>query len=220
MVLYDVDAEKIRKICHGNWLHINNSGYIPMKARQLLSIDSDAFVMCFIGRISPDKGLHLLFNYLETVDFDFPIYLIVAGVPSSKKYIMDLIKKSYCLDPHVTIKWYPYRISDGFLNLLVNACDVGVLPYIKTSTPSSILLFMSFGKPVIAPSLPEVKEFIGCYDWLLYDDLAELHSVITRAINSKMELTKIGEGLLERAKMFDWKQMTQKTYEDYLALQR
>ena len=217
--LYGLSDRKIKKIYHGNWMHVNSNVYTTMKARQLLSIDADAFVMCFIGRLSPDKGLHLLLECLLNVKLNVPLYLIVAGSPSDKEYFDRLIRKYGSLSLPVTIMWYPYRISNSCLNLLVNACDVGVLPYVKTSTPSTILLFMSFGKPVIAPSFPEVKEFVGCSNWLLYDNLIDLSAIIEKAADSKTALSKVGEDLLKRVKMFDWKQTAQKTYESFLELQ-
>jgi glycosyltransferase involved in cell wall biosynthesis len=221
MTLYGVDSFKIRKIHHGNWIHINSNLYTPTKARQILGIDSDAFVMCFIGRVSPDKGLHLLLDCLGKANINVPTYLILAGTPANKEYLTDLFQKSRCLSLAVRIKLYPYRISDAFVELLIKACDVGVLPYTKTSTPSTTLLFMSFGRPVIVPAFPEVKEFVGNKYPLLYDGSAEgLLGVIQKTISERAHLSKIGEDMLEKTRLFDWESTASVTYADYLELYR
>lgn len=217
--LYGVDSIKIRKIHHGNWMHVNSNLYTPMSARHILGIDSDAFVMCFIGRVGPDKGLHLLLDCLANANIDVPSYLILAGAPSNKEYLADLVQKSHCLSLPVKIKLYPYRISDAFVELLIKACDVGVLPYTKTSTPSTILLFMSFGKPVITPAFPDVKEFVGKDYPLLYNGSVQgLWRTIQKTVSERAVLPKIGEEMLKRAHSFDWNQVVSVTYKSYLEL--
>ena len=38
-------------------------------------------------------------------------------------------------------------------------CDLGIIPYRTISTPGSMILFFSYGKPVIVPNLLVVKEY-------------------------------------------------------------
>lgn len=219
--LYGVDSEKIRTIHHGNWITINSNLYTRVKARQLLNLNPSAFVMCFIGRVSPDKGLHLLLDCLAKANINVPTYLIIAGAPSNKGYLADLIQKTRRLSLPVRIKLYPYRISDAFLELLIKACDIGVLPYTKTSTPSTILLFMSFGKPVIAPAFPEIKEFVGNTYPLLYDGtVGGLLEIIQKTISERSQLSNMSEELLEKSRSFDWESVASVTYADYLELYR
>jgi glycosyltransferase involved in cell wall biosynthesis len=217
--LFGIDDEKIRKIDHGNWIHLFKTRRTYAEARKRLGIEPETLVLCFIGRISPDKGLHLLIESLKLVDSDSPIFLIVAGSPSNREYLETVINCSYQLPQSVRVKWYPQRISDRFLELLVTACDIGVLPYIKTSTPSAILLFMSFAKPLIAPRLPPVKEFVGNNYPFLYNLSAKgLRMVIQKAVTERNLLPKMGKKMLKRARRFDWNQTAALTYKDYQEL--
>ena len=216
--LYGVSDEKIVKVYHGNWTHVRKNLYNRAKARQILGIDSGTFVMCFVGRISPDKGLHLLVESLLR-DSDIPITLLVAGLPLDKEYFDSVVLKSRCLPSSVRVKYFPYWIPDAFLEILIEACDIGVLPYTKTTTPSTVLLFMSFGKPVIAPALPEVKEFVGADYPLLYNGSNEdLRVAIDKAILERAKLPMIGKKMLEKAYSFDWEATASVMYKDYLEL--
>ena len=85
-------------------------------------------------------------------------YLIIAGPPINNEYFDYISKKVNSINDFLMILFYPRWISDSELELFIEASDVGVIPYVKTSTPASALLFMSFGKPVIVPDLPEVKD--------------------------------------------------------------
>jgi len=78
---------------------------------------------------------------------------------------------------------------------------------------------MSFGRPVITPEFPSVKEFVGTDYPLLYDGSAKgLLRTIERTISERTELIEIGEEMLERAQNFDWDQTALITYKNYLEL--
>lgn len=218
--LYGISDTKFRIIRHGNWMHIKRKSYGRKRARRILGIDYDAFVMCFIGRISADKGLHLLIEAILQIKTDLSVFLIVAGHPSDRNYFNTLVKKSRYLPPSIKILFYPRWIPDSYITLFLDACDVGVVPYVRTTTPSSVLLFMSFAKLVIAPALPEVKEFLGNSDFLLYDKSHDLSATIEKAIEVRGKLQKMGKKALRRASLFDWEKAAQTTYQSYLELQQ
>ena len=217
--LYGVNDEKIVTVYHGNWMHIRKNIYNCAKARAVLNINSDAFVICFVGRISSDKGLHLLIEALLDWNSNIPIYLLVAGSPSDREYLDEVIRKSCCLPSSIRVKYYPYWITDEFLEILIEACDVGVAPYTRTTTPSTVLLFMSFGKPIIAPALPDVKEFVGANYNLLYDGSHKgLREAIEKAFLERTELPTIGKKILEKARLFDWETTASIMYKHYLKI--
>jgi len=217
--LYNVPEVKFTKICHGNWVQEGSESYDPIRSRQILGINQNAFVLCFFGRISPDKGLHLLIEAVSRVEIDVPVVLLVAGYPSNRNYVDNLIARSTKVPSSTRVLFYPRWIPDSELPIFLGACDVGIVPYLQTSTPSSLLLFMSFAKPVIAPTLPEVKEFLGDSDCFLYDHPANLSTVIERVSASKENLPEIGKRAFRRALLFDWTKAAKSTYDSYLELQ-
>jgi beta-1,4-mannosyltransferase len=219
VTLYDLRADKFRVIPHGNWGHLSKLGLCSSDAREYLGISSSSVVLSFIGRISPDKGLHSLIDSLAKIKIDKPISLIVGGTPIDKKYLSDLIAKSQNLPTNINVIWYTFRLTDDFMSTLVNASDIGVLPYTKTSTPSSVLLFMSFAKPVVVPCFPQVKEFVGENYPFMYDgSTCDLTQVLEKAIKERVFLSEIGGELLKRASLFDWDSIAKSTYNDYLRL--
>ncbi len=175
--------------------------------------------MCFIGRISSDKGLHLFLDALkEASDINKPLCLIIAGNPFDEKYLCSLLKKSASLPPIIEVRFYAYWIPDSSIPIFMDACDIGVVPYQRTTTPSSVLLFMSFAKSVIAPAIPEIKELINGLDFPLYETIECLNSVIKRTIDMRQELHLLGAQAQKRAQLFDWNKTAEITYMSYLEL--
>ena len=212
--LYGIKKRKIVKIPHGNWGVIRKKTWDYDSARKRLGVKNDTFVMCFIGRISPDKGTHLLLNAIKDININQPLCLIVAGTPINKEYC-DYISNEINKINNLRILYYPRWISESELELFIEASDVGIIPYVKTSTPASALLFMSFGKPVIVPSLPEVKEFIGTDYPLLYDGThCDLKKSIIKGI-FEVDLKQLGEKSKKRSLLFDWDFTTLYTYRSY-----
>jgi len=190
--LYNVPEVKFTKICHGNWVQEGSESYDPIR---------------------------LLIEAVSRVEIDVPVVLLVAGYPSNRNYVDNLIARSTKVPSSTRVLFYPRWIPDSELPIFLGACDVGIVPYLQTSTPSSLLLFMSFAKPVIAPTLPEVKEFLGDSDCFLYDHPANLSTVIERVSASKENLPEIGKRAFRRALLFDWTKAAKSTYDSYLELQ-
>ncbi len=212
--IYGVQKEKIVKIPHGNWSMLRKKSWDNISARRKIGIEPESFVMCFIGRISPDKGPHLLLNAIKDIKINLPLYLILAGSPLNKEYL-DFISNEVNNITNLRILFYPRWLSESEIELFIEASDVGVIPYVKTSTPASALLFMSFGKPVIVPSLPEVVEFVGSDNPLLYDRTRDgLQKAIKKAI-FEIDLKHLGEVLRKRSLLYDWKITALQTYRTY-----
>ena len=216
--MYGVKKRRIVKIPHGNWSFLRTRLWDGESARRKIGIEKKAFVMCFLGRISPDKGLHLLLGAIKDMKINRPFYLIVAGSPINKEYFDFISKEVSRVNDFIRILFFPRWVSDSELGLFLTASDVGVFPYVKTSTPASALLFMSFGKAVIVPALPEVKEFIGDDSPLFYDGTQDgLKRTIEKAIFN-IDLKQLGEKARKRSLLFDWKDAASLTYLSYLQI--
>ena len=109
------------------------------EARDQLGMDRDAFVCAFVGGYRPYKGLDDLVAAFSDLD-DPEARLVLAGRGMEAVTAPD--------DDRV-------RIHDAFLpadelRFWFAAADVIVLPFRSVFTSGSLLLAMSFGKPVIA----------------------------------------------------------------------
>lgn len=215
---YNLPKEKVVKIPLGNMQYLRKQTYDKSQARRVLSIDCDSFVICYVGRISPDKGLHCLLEALNGLRTHRTIYVIIAGPVADKRYLQKISHLINNLKASIKVLLHARWVSEDELSLFIEACDVGVLPYVRTTTPSSVLLFMSFGKPVIAPAFPAVRELTGDENPLLYDGtITGLRKAIEKAVLMS-DLDKLGERALSRAQLFSWDRLALITYKSYLKM--
>jgi len=89
------------------------------------------------------------------------------------------------------------------------------LPFQKVLTSSTVMLALSFGKPVIAPRLGCIPYVLEGTDNLLYDPTAESGLLHAMQQALQMDLEQVGRGNLQRAAQFDWDTIAQKTRNVY-----
>jgi len=97
----------------------------------------------------------------------------------------------------------------------MNAADVIVLPFKDILTSGSVILAMSFGKPIIAPTIGCVPDVLDIEGSFLYNALEKdgLVNAMRRVFNS--DIIKMGNHNFELAKQFEWDKIAKKTYEIY-----
>ena len=225
VVTYSIDKRKIIVIPHGKWLVNTKVNLNQKRARESLGIPIEAFVISFVGRLSEDKGIHILLEALELMEPINDLYIIIAGKPASKKileYIKTMINK---LSRKFRIKFYPWHVSDKMLVTILKASNIGVIPYVHTYTPSTLILFLSYGIPVIIPDFPVVREFLGeiasDYDLFCEPNPISLKNKIVNAMQNREKLQDYKRKFCERAsKEFDWQKCVELTYKGYLMLYR
>ncbi|MEB3209749.1 MAG: glycosyltransferase, partial [Leptolyngbyaceae bacterium] len=97
-----------------------------------------------------------------------------------------------------------------------SAADIVVLPFRSVSTSGSLLLAMSYGKPVIAPKIGGIASTLAEADDLLYDpddDLGLLH-----ALNAGMEINDVemGKRVNQVCDRLSWASIAQQTSQLYI----
>jgi beta-1,4-mannosyltransferase len=97
----------------------------------------------------------------------------------------------------------------------MNAADIIVLPYRGVLTSGTAILAMSFGKPIIAPSIgcmPDVLDDKGSF---LYDPLQKdsLIKAMKQALTG--ELKRMGEHNFELSKRLSWDEIAKLVYDSY-----
>jgi beta-1,4-mannosyltransferase len=123
-------------------------------ARRNLGLDAGATVYLFLGHIKPYKGVEELIAAFRSID-DGAIRLVIAGKPLDVA-TADRVRAMALEDRRITtaVDYLP----DDRLQVFINAADVLVYPFRRMHTSGSVLLGMSFGRPVVVPvmaSLPE-----------------------------------------------------------------
>ena len=120
------------------------------------------------------------------------------------------------------VRWHPQFVPDDQIQLWMNAADVVVLPYRRTTTSGAAMLAFSFGKPIIAPALPTFRELMADAPFLgeLYDPAApdglQLALDEARAVDWQSQR----QAILDWVQQFDWRTIGRRfadLYEQVLA---
>ena len=140
--------------CDEAKLHVVHNSIMPPEPAPKPS--SDIVNVLYIGRISPEKGVHIIIEAMAKLT-DMPVRLTVGGVGTAKT-VLPLIEKCRRLGIDDRVEW-PGHIDDIYT--AVSAADIGVLP---TTVPESfglaVLEFMSQGVPPISSKAGGPTEII------------------------------------------------------------
>lgn len=173
-------------------IHISPWYYDPLCTDKKPN-NSDSFTITYVGRVSPEKGVHLIFSALEKIQETQPVHLKVAGANDSE----------YCL---CLQEQYPFKVgihkvewlgwSD--VNQLFPSTDVTIIPAIgMDNTPLSLIESLSYRVPVIITRIPTIEALVqDNFTGFLFEyrSVESLAQAIKRAIDSK---NVIREGRLE-----------------------
>ena len=208
-------AESYRKkICvipHGNYVESYDNNIDPKAAREIMGFTKNEIVFGFFGNIKAYKGIFdLVYAFKELKEGSIRLLLAgKAGTIYIEKELQKIAKKdkriSLCLG----------FIPENEIQIYVNCMDVVVLPFKKVLTSGSVLLAMSYGKPVIAPTLGCIVEILDNKNNFLYEtnDLNSLISAMKKCI--RVDLKEIGKRNFQFALKAGWQISARKTAEVY-----
>ncbi|MCU1259356.1 MAG: glycosyl transferase group 1 [Bryobacterales bacterium] len=158
----------VRVIPHGHYAGAYCAAVPTIEARQALGWDADKMVFLYFGMIRPYKNVEGLIEAWKSLpELAERATLIIAGEaedPVYRRYIADIARDV------PSLKLQLGRIPDEQVHLFFSAADAVVLPFNRILTSGSLLLAMTFAKPVIAPRMDAISETLRGADNLLYDD--------------------------------------------------
>lgn len=136
------------------------------KMREQLGLPNDGYVILFIGRIIPEKGLHHIIKIMPQLIRRFKdLKLVIVGPKghyekedsSYFRYVNNLIK-TYNLEKHVL---YLGRVKREYLPWVYSMADVIAVPSLwQDPCPTVVLEAMSCGRPVVAYNVGGIPEII------------------------------------------------------------
>jgi glycosyltransferase involved in cell wall biosynthesis len=156
---FGVPHQKIGVIPYG----INNavpvSGIGRTGARQALGLRDDEKVLLFFGNIAPYKGLDLLLDALQIVP---ACRLVVAGrlKQNSTGYWNEIEERITQKGLQDRVIRHIRFIPDEKIELYFKAADVLVLPYRRIYQSGVLFLAYSFGLPVVATDVGDLRNAI------------------------------------------------------------
>lgn len=145
------------------------------------------FTVTYIGRVSAEKGVDLIFSALETLNDCEPVLLRIAGANDSA-YCRRL-KAEYPISVGIhSVEWLGWSKVEP----LFQTTDVTIIPsqWID-NTPLSLIEALSYRTPVIATRVPPIEELLvdGETGYIAeYGSVPSLSNAIRRAVNQKSRI--------------------------------
>jgi len=217
MTKFGLNIENTFVIPLGNFIGGYQNNTTKNKSRKYLNINKEDFVFLFFGGIEKRKGIENLLQSFDKLK-NKNIKLIVAGkLPNDPDRSLRIILNNYRKKLNGYLKVNPNFIKEEEVQYYFNCADVVVAPFTRIITSGSVILALSFGKPIICPrmgNLKDLPENIGFYYNPRNDD--GLLECMKQAINKKCELEQIGKNAYKYVqKSLGWYDIAVKTYEVY-----
>ncbi|KQY91668.1 hypothetical protein ASD24_23340 [Paenibacillus sp. Root52] len=204
---FHVKESLIEVIPHGHYQGVY--GRTGQNIRELFNIPANDYVFAFFGQVSPYKGVDDLikaFNHLDWPD----AHLLIAGKKAADYDLEASIGQSD------RIHTYFNFIQDGEYSDYFEAIDSMILPYKNIATSGSAILALSYGKPVVAPRIGLMEEYLPENCAVLYDpaDQSGLEEAM-KQIRAKDDEFREGKGFQSMLEKLEWSGIAKRTISLY-----
>lgn len=199
--------EKVTVVPHGNYRDVYPATTSEMRQQSRAGLPDDHRVFLFFGHMRPYKGIERLLQVWRTSRPQRASLWLIG--PCLDAAYETQLRAEAATTPDA-------RIECGFVeqeqvSRWFAGADVVVLPFGQVQTSGSVILALSFGKPVIAPRLGEIPESVGSADDLLYDPEAAdgLATSLQRALT--INLHELGCRSRDSADRLNWTSIAELT---------
>ncbi len=218
--LYGVNEERISVIPHGNFIEYYkeiSKAVSREKAREILKIPKESIVFTFFGILRKYKGVDILLKAIEEPLKKHRNAILIISGRANKTYSRK-IKRLQKEFPKKIYAFLDY-IPDKYVPVILKASDVGIIPYRRIWTSGVVMLYLSFGVPLITTYLPPIVELLG--DNAIYferENVNDLKRAIEYAVENINSLREKRSYLVSIARKFNWELIARKTLKLYLQL--
>lgn len=153
LMINGIPQEKLFLLRHGISETVRRS---PLtQAQDQIQGQPNVLRIGFLGRWAPDKGIHILVEAIQSLPSNFPIQLVIHGVPQDEEYRAQIIER-VGNDPRIQIAQHVPREE---LPLVLSNFDVLAVPsqWLETG-PVVVLEAYAHGLPVVGSNLGGVAE--------------------------------------------------------------
>ncbi|MDV3351381.1 glycosyltransferase [Leptothoe sp. LEGE 181152] len=214
--LYLATDSSVSVISIGHYREIYESPIDASAARKILGLPAIGNIYLWQGLLRPYKGVESLLKiWSEHKEVFADHTLVIAGAAPDKSYeekIANMAAQIPGVHTHLEF------IEDNRMHLFFSAATVVALPFKQILTSSSLVLAMSYARPVIAPRLGGIPETLGDADWLLYDSSDELGLLHAFKESMEINLSELSQIVGQVCDLMDWPNIAKKTQQLYQSI--
>ncbi|WP_421656720.1 glycosyltransferase [Leptothermofonsia sp. ETS-13] len=211
--MYRFSPAKVSVIPHGHYRNNYGPAVDPQFAREILELPTTGRIYLNLGMLRPYKGVENLLNLWQThADLVAGHTLLIAGKPLDEAYKQRLTEQA---SQTQGVLLRAVFVEDSQIPLYFSAADVVVLPFERILTSGSLLLAMSYGKPIIAPRTNGIAETLGKADKLLYEPTDEQGLLHAFKRSMQTDLNELSELVNKECDRLDWTAIAHKTHQLY-----
>ncbi|MBN1493551.1 MAG: glycosyltransferase [Candidatus Omnitrophica bacterium] len=202
--------DKVVVVPHGHYIGAYKNNVTKDESREMLGLPKSKFIYLFFGAVRPYKGLDVLIKAFELIKND-DIALVIAGKPLNDSFMEKVLSLSKLNSIYYFLKY----IDNDEIQYYMNASDAVVCSYNGIFTSGSVILAMSYGRPVIAPNLGCIRDYLHEDGGILYehDDIGSLCKALLQLYQNTSD--NLGQNNLRRIAINSWKRIALKTIEVY-----
>jgi glycosyltransferase involved in cell wall biosynthesis len=173
------------------------------RVRNELGIPANAYLVGYVGRLSPEKNLDTLINAFSSLVNSTKradSRLLLVGDGSEKENLKNRIL-SLKTDNYVVFTGFRYDVPR-----LLNAFDVFVLPSKTEGSPIALLEAMASGKAIIASNIPAICEVVrNGKEAILFapNDVERLKEALLKLHDDSSLRRMLGANAKKKAKQYD-----------------
>jgi len=206
-------------VSHGNYIGVYKNNITKESARKYLKFNKNDFIFLFFGGIKTYKGVKdLLETFKQLIKKRKNVRLLIAGKCFNEE--LKTMLNNYKKELKEDVKIYTEYIKNDKIQYFFNCADAVVYPFKKITTSGSVILALSFGKPVICPRIGNLKELPDNLGFFYKPGSKEaLLDCMENVILNKEKLKKMGKNSFDYANSLSWDKIAEKTYEIYKNLE-
>lgn len=174
-------------------------------------VEAEDYIL-YLGRITPEKGIHLLVDAFKQVKTDKK--LIIAGGASDSAAYFAQIEAQAKEDPRIVFTDF---VQGRTLEELYSNALVYVLPSELEGMPISLLEAISYGNCCLVSDIPENRDVAReCGVIFRTGDVDDLAAVLQKLLDSPEEIARYRQHAQDdRCERCRWDEVTRRTLELY-----
>jgi glycosyltransferase involved in cell wall biosynthesis len=198
-------------IPHGHFIGVYPDQITREQARAALGVPAAAFAYGFFGSIQPYKGVEQLIDRFVQLPGE-DAWLLVSG--GGQADYLAAVQRRVAGHPRIVLRTYD-RAPTEDIALIMRAADVVTLPFVASMTSGTLILALSWAKPVIAPALGCFPATVAPDAGILYDPhQSDALFGAMRAIRDQ-DLAAASQAALASARRLDWDEIATQTVRAY-----